>query len=350
MPPSPDNRTHGRLPLPWALVAALAVLAAEVLILRAIATPPTAWQGALGLLAAAATTLILVGWLTHYLWGLAAAVIVPLHPVFAHAAGGQWEAALLAPVLQLAVAAAVLGGCRLLREPAFTMIRWTLAGAVLIGALTLLWPLNPPDGLAASLLVLIGLTAGAVLALQLRRRDAGLRPGNAIMASLLAWLVPAASYFLASNSARFDFLPWQTQPASSETDLDDLLRAAIRFPDANAFSSVWANRNTWAWPLDWVVLPLMAYGLWRALRRGFKEKERGRLPLTWMLPLFSVIALLGLERGTGDAASRGATLAALAIVLTVFCFADVARGIGERLVLAPPTDAGAPAHTRIAAR
>jgi hypothetical protein len=83
------------------------------------------------------------------------------------------------------------------------------------------------------------------------------------------------------------------------------------------------------------VLPLVAYGSWRALRRAKKDWTAGRICLSWMLPLFGVVMVAGCL-SLGSVPAHSLIFAGLAVMLSLFCLADVTRGIGERLVLAPP--------------
>jgi hypothetical protein len=95
----------------------------------------------------------------------------------------------------------------------------------------------------------------------------------------------------------------------------------------------------WAWPQEWVVLVLMAWGLWRTFRRGWRDWARCRPPLTWALLLYVIIDLVGASLHPGaDQDTALLALASLAVVLAVFGIADVLRGFMERLVLAPPQE------------
>ena len=100
-----------------------------------------------------------------------------------------------------------------------------------------------------------------------------------------------------------------------------------------------AELERWAWPEVWMVLALMAWGLWCSFRRGWKQWARCKAPLPWVLMLFALVVVAGLcmQPGSTDEIAL-LSLASLAVLLSVFGIADVARSCMERLVLAPPQE------------
>ncbi len=94
----------------------------------------------------------------------------------------------------------------------------------------------------------------------------------------------------------------------------------------------------WGWAAI-LTLAMMVVGLWRSGRRGWKCWRRGQAPLAWVLTLFAVMDLAGIAWHPPRTASAALLpLAPVAVLLNVFGLADLAQGLGERLVLAPPQE------------
>jgi hypothetical protein len=99
----------------------------------------------------------------------------------------------------------------------------------------------------------------------------------------------------------------------------------------------------WSWPNPWAVLPLMAWGLWCTVSRGWKQSARRQPPLAWILTLYSGLALLGVSLCPAEAREVALlSWAVLSVLLGVFCVGDTLRTLWERLRLEPPheRDAG----------
>src|SRR5262249_4384408 len=269
-------------------------------------------------------------------WALAVSVALPFHPWYG-AWLGLYEPELRAEGLVLVVLALVLEGWRLTYKPQFAPWSWLGLSLGVLICIGLAWPLLPPAGLEATLLVLIGLPLGAGLASRYRGQlSQAPSAWNRAAALVLGLLAPLGGLLLAPVAVeRFDW------PGSTDTGVD-LLRAALEpgleGPGFSGFTA--AELEIWCWPLPpWLVLVLMAWGLWRSLRRGWRQTARGRPPLSWGMALYA--ALASVRIGLHPPAARVTVLlplTLLALLLTVFCVADVVRGIGDQLVLAPPQE------------
>jgi len=78
-------------------------------------------------------------------------------------------------------------------------------------------------------------------------------------------------------------------------------------------------------------------GWWRSLRRGWKCWRRNLPPLAWVLTMFVLVDLAGILLHPPRAAGIALlSFAPVAVLLNVFGVADLAQGLGERLVLSPP--------------
>ena len=92
--------------------------------------------------------------------------------------------------------------------------------------------------------------------------------------------------------------------------------------------------GVWCWTLPWVCVPLVLFGLWRALARGRKQYQLGRAPVGWLLFIASFSTLVAL--GARPIASGSLALAAVGAILSVFGIADLILSIVERIALDPP--------------
>ncbi len=322
--------------LPWGLLLTLGLLTLLLLTLPPL-RPPTAAVAPWHVLLALAAFLVL-RWQQGYLWGVLAALLLPLHPLYP-----QWTKelpqALRAEALELTVLAAVTYGWRLTFAPAFAWKSWLAMAAVLIVAGALAWPAWPQSGLVAGLLVLLGLGWAVVLAWRVSRTGGPNGPAlsNRLAAVLVSLAAPAAALFLAPAGAALSSaapLHWPLAGDAVPEDAAQLLAQALPGSGGLELRGFYRqDLEQWAWPTVWLALSLTAWGLWSCVRRGFKEAGRRRPPLAWLLLLF---ALLELACMTLHAATQFLPLASLAVLLAVFGVGDVARSIGEGLVLEPP--------------
>src|SRR5205807_86566 len=101
----------------------------------------------------------------------------------------------------------------------------------------------------------------------------------------------------------------------------------------------WEQLNQSSWPTVWLTVPLITWGLWCTLRRGWRELKKRRAPTPWMLTLYTAVVAIGLFAPLGEnTAVASLSLGCLAVLLAVFGVADFFRGISERLILLPPAE------------
>jgi hypothetical protein len=92
----------------------------------------------------------------------------------------------------------------------------------------------------------------------------------------------------------------------------------------------------WGWSAI-LTVAMMVVGWWRSLRRGWKCWRRNLPPLAWVLTMFVLVDLAGILLHPPRAAGIALlSFAPVAVLLNVFGVADLAQGLGERLVLSPP--------------
>ncbi len=329
--------------LPWGTVVTVAALAAVVL---------AAYQDSIGadlqalwpVLAAAVAAFLVLRWQQNYLWGLAAGVLVALHPLVrdwvAHFDVDRHKDALIAAGLALIVLAGVVAAWRVLFAPYLAWRSWSV-GALVFGAATgLLWPLQPRTGLVASAVVCGGLLGGALLATRRRRVSAPPSWWNVAAAALVGLGAPVGGLLL--GPIVLQQAGWRPPAApNAEVTAGDLWREAVspHSEDYHVHGFRAADLDRWCWPGKWLTLALMAWGFLRTILRGWKLWARRRPPLAWLLTIYTVVVLAGVSfyPGTGRDTDF-LSLAYLSVLLAVFGIADVARGFMERLVLAPPED------------
>jgi hypothetical protein len=329
--------------LPWGLVITVALLALLVLaVYRAGPGPADAapWRVVIsaGLLAAGA--FLVVRRLQNYFWGVVAALVLALHPLHWDWSGPFVLLALSAEAMEVLVLAGVAAGWDLAPSRQFGWGGWLGVGlAVVVGA-GLAWPAVPQAGLVTALLTAVGLPLGALLG-----RRTGERPswGNTGAAVLLGVAGPVLGLLLASGSVRA--LNWSVAPGlGADPGPGDFLAAAVGPDAAGADVRAYATErlHRWAWPAVWAVLPLVALGLWCAVRRGLKQLAARRLPLPWVLVLYTFAELVGLVlRPRGLLETVVLPLAGLTLLLAVFGLAEVVRVVTRPLVLLPPGERAA---------
>lgn len=328
-----------RFRLPWGLLLTLGAITLLLLtILRpgSESTAAAAWRVSWALAA-----FFVLRWQQGYVWGLLAALLPPLHPLYV-----QWTTQLPQAVRAEALALLMLAGVtlagRLTFRATFAWKWWLPTAALLTVGGALAWLAWPSTGLAAGLLTLLALPGTAFLAWRQVPRRAAL--GNVAAALGLGLAAPVAALFLAPVLAPLtSAAPLHWSPAADANQeaagAQQLLAQAVQ-PDGSGsdlrcFRS--EELDQWARPIWWLVLPLMAWGLWCAFSRGWKEWRRREPPLAWGLLLFALVTLaLGVLHPQRTALLLFLPLASLAVLLAVFGVADLLRGITDGLTLLPP--------------
>ena len=326
-----ESTTRRRLP--WGLLLTSGLLLLALLLVPGLRLPAAAnallpWR----VLAALAAFLLLRNQ-QAYLWGVLAAILLPLHPAWTHGAT-PLPLALRAEALELVVLVGVTFAVQLTFQATFAWRSWLATAVVLVLPGALAWPAWPQTGLVAGLLTLLALLGAAILAVW-RRYTLPNAPALANVATAvgLALAAPVAALLLAPVGAELmdavrehwsAAVPGETATRSA----DQLLSRATQFSGAGlglcAFEA--EALDQWAWPKTWVALPLALWGLWTVFRRGWKQSHRGQPPLAWVLLLFALLDLAGVALHPRTVAQiRFLPLATLTVLLAVFGIADVVR-------------------------
>jgi hypothetical protein len=324
--------------LPWHLLLTLSALAGILFLIFPGASATvlgTAWL-------AATAVFFLMRWQQNSIWGIIAALAVPLHPLWHHE---RTPTPLLAETLELIVLNCVLAGWRLTFLPRFAWLFWSLTAIGLTLGNALAWATHPRTGLITGFLTISGLLLATVLALRVHRRSLSHRPswGNLIVAVPVSLVAVTAGFLLVPVVV--EVFAGISNSVLQGGDPGTLLRAAtdfyfVEFPPPG-FST--AESERWGWPSVWLTVPLVLFGLWRSISRGVKELARNKAPLAWGLTLYALLGVLGTLLHPAE--SKDVVLlrlASLAVLLSVFGVADFVRGITDRLVLAPPEERDQP--------
>jgi hypothetical protein len=335
----PHPRFSWDLKLALGLLASainLGVLASVITLVVRGEHPNGSWIAVASATLVAATSFLILRCCQNEWWGVILALALPMHPWY-----GAWvrlyEPELRAEALALISLVCVMEGWRLTFRPHFAPRSWLLLALVVTACVGLSWPLLPQAGLVAGLLALIGLSLGAGLAAR-SRWESPLAPSawNVGAAWVVGLLAPAGGLLLAPVAV--DWCDWPGQAGTAADLLYTAIEPALEGPRLPGFTAVEIER--WCWPDPaWVLLLLMAWGLWRTFRRGRQQWRRRQPPLAWVLTLYAVIALLGIAlHPTATRVVVLLPLTILAYLLAVFGVADFVRGIAEQLVLAPPQE------------
>jgi hypothetical protein len=315
--------------------AALAGIIVAVYRITGTANPQAVWAAA----GVGVAMFLVVRWLQNYLWGVLAGLAVALHPLYQETVN-QFHVGLLAGAGIWGLLACMVLALWLAFQPRLAWRCWAALAVVFPVGIAVTWALQPRAGLVAAALTHFGLIGAAFLAAAMHARGQGVGCSwwNVTAAALIGLLAPVGGVLLAPEALRLPNWP-QPQPIQAGSDWQEMLEAALgsNLDDYRFHGFTADDVRRWGWPKEWVVLPLMVWGFWRTIRRGWREWARRRPPLAWALTLFAIIDLLGVSFHPW--ADTGVlSLASLAVALVVFGIADVVRGFMERLVLAPPQE------------
>jgi hypothetical protein len=336
-----EEGARSRRPLVKYLIAAsLAVTGQEIAAPDGGDRPagPEAWSRARWVsvgaaVTAAAAVFVVARGLRHYVWGLVAVLLLTQHPVFRESAQTAGPA-LPAEALVLAVFAATLGVWHLAFRPEFAGRCWVALAAVMAVGTGLAWAAQARAGWAAALLAGLGGLSAALLGAGLRRRKPPVVPaaGNGPAAAAVGLLAPVGGLLLCRllDPALAGEGVWLAPL------LPPVLMGGAAYP-LNGFAA--RDLPRWGWPVDWLVLPLVGWALWRTVRRGWAQWAARRPPLAWLMTLYAVLTGAGVllfPAAPPEAALL--PLAVTAMLLVVFLTADLIRSTFDNLRLPPPEE------------
>jgi hypothetical protein len=327
---------------PWGPLLTVAGLALFVLLLhrgRPGLSAPAPWPILAAVATAAAMAYLVLRRLVSPFWGVAAGVVLAIHPY-----SWKWmppmDLAQWAQALQLVVLAGVVTAGRLAFLSRGSFLGWVALFVWLSLGISLSWLVLPTAGAIGVLLTGVTLPVFAGLASRQRRR-----PGLSVLPSrwnvfgaiVVGVLAVCAGTLLAPLAVPHldgmirtrltpEMSPWEmlklAAPAAWGWHLPGLTRDELRL---------------WCWPTEWAVLPLMAWGLWCTLSRGWKQSARRQPPLAWLLTLYCGLVVAGMALHPAEAPDMALLpWAVLSVLLGVFCVGDTLRTMWERIRLVPP--------------
>ena len=335
---------------PWGLLLAVMGIAAIdliVLTLRTESTNDVFWSAAASVVVAGGAMFVCLRWLQNYIWGILAALAFTLHPyVLGWAEAG--EVLLWGEALGLVVLAANIASWRILFQKQFLPLAWAAIGLILVVGIGFAWSVERrgpvhrlPDlrmGLVTALVTMGGLLLGSIMAC-VKHKQWTLCWGNISIAALLSILCPLLGLALAVG--RFPAFDGLSNPSYGHVTWDgcmSLLELTLfPNPDYRGDLSFLVSEMERSGVAAILTVAMMVVGWWRSLRRGRKCWRVSQPPLAWLLTLFAVVDLASIVLHPPTAASSALiSFAPVAVLLNVFGFADLAKGLGERLVLSPP--------------
>jgi hypothetical protein len=314
-------------PFPWWPVLTLAaLLTAVALVLRFAGSEAAPADVVLSAVLLTGAVFMLMRWWQGTPWGVAAAALLLVHPLLwtwsdTFRTEARFEA------LEIILLALAVATWLLTFESEFRWLQWlALTAAAFLATFPLFtWALGPRF---VTWFVIVAIVVGVGLrSAQTLRGGARIVPGNVVFALSFAPVLFVATLALAYlNTSRYrGTLLWPPE-----------------YRDAAPVTLAPWERDQlakWAWPSLWLMVPLMAWGLWRTLTRGWSDFKKFRAPISWLLTAYALACALGAALREDDSLSAHVVaLATVAVLLAVFGVADFIRGIGERLILLPPEE------------
>src|SRR5262245_29545949 len=141
--------------LPWGTLLTLAGLAGILcLVLRsAPGSGRASWESVAAAVTASSALFLVMRWQQNYVWGVVAALALPLQPLYWRWVHQPAQApALLAEAMELVALAGVVACWQLTFQPRVSWLSWGLAAAGLCVGSALAWPAQPRAGLVTALL------------------------------------------------------------------------------------------------------------------------------------------------------------------------------------------------------
>jgi hypothetical protein len=324
--------------LPWGSLLTMAGLAGFVVLRfnplgaeEAALSPSRLWAAVV----TTATVFLVERHLQNYFWAVLAAVLLVLHPLFHRFLEQTSGRAAGAEALVLVTFACTVFAWQLTVLPRFASVAWVGTAFMLSLGIGMAWACSAEAGLKTAVLTVAGLWLAAGLANQVKPGVEAPSSWNRIAAGLFGLLSPLGGLAVASLTVRF-----LQRTAEESTDCSGWWSIAV----PEAWEPSWRVLSgdqlaRWCWPSVWLVAPILAWSVWRSLRRGWKQWKRGQAPLAWLLSLYVVLTLTW----TGlfppdDPAATVLSLNVLTVLLLVFWLGDLIRGFFERLVLHPPEE------------
>jgi hypothetical protein len=304
------------------------------------------WPAIASVILAGCAIFLCERWLQNYLWGLIAALVFCLHP-YVLGWANRGEILLWAEALGLMVLVANIAAWRVLFQKQFVPLAWAAIGLILALGIGFAWsvdrgsrvfPLDLRMGLVTGLLTMGAMLLGSILACS-KRKQSSLCWGNISVAALLGILCPLLGLAIAVHrQLEFDSLSQaHNAPVTWDNCLAFLELTFLPNTDNRGDLGLMVTEMERWGVMAILTVAMMAVGFWRSLRRGWKCRRGNQPPLAWVLTLFVVIDLAGIALHPPREASIALlSFAPVAVLLNVFGIADLAQGLGERLVLAPP--------------
>jgi len=307
-------------------VALIALVLVGALRIVPIYGAKVSWYGVGADFVVALAAFFILRALVSWFAGMSAALLIALSSPFVHAA--RYETAVLAEGLVLLALLCVVWGWQWLERRSGSLVEalaWLALAAGSVATLALAWVLHATSGLTASLLVLSGFIIAPLFAI--RRQGTSLWQVAAVITFGL--LVPLAGLFAApvlgewvgrepANAATFAMLS-----DSLEIDPTGLYDIVIKFQKGRPM-------------LLWFIIAFTLWGIWRSVRGGLILTRSRKLPLPWLLLLFTSVHLILLP--TAGSPASNLPIVSCAVLLGVFGVGDFFRRIGQSLVLRPPDE------------
>lgn len=290
---------------------------------------PLPWPATAGAVIVAVAVFWIERRLLGFFWGVAAALLMTVHPCLRQPDSDGWSRFFA----EAGIAAVMAGTAAGWNATFLPRTAWRVWPFLILGiglSIGLGWAGERRAGIFAAVVAAAGLGTASVLSWVFRGRKLPQGPTflNTNLALLSAGAAPALGllvFRLIDSSTITEGSFWAPVLQAQELTTEPLAKGLTV-----------GQLNRWFWPWVWLTGPVLIWGLWRALRNGWRHWRRDEPPLCWMLPLYALLTLPTLFFWPMREPDRTPlVVSAVVVLVTVYLVADVLRTTVKKLVLPP---------------
>ncbi|MGF1580697.1 MAG: hypothetical protein ACFCD0_15150 [Gemmataceae bacterium] len=314
---------------------------------------PSAWELCGPVLACGLALCLMSRGILHPFWCLVVGLLFLFHPMFSEPGTAALQSGLVVETGLTLGMAVLFGMWHVGRapQPQILSLLGLWAVTMLIGGWVWLW--HPYGGLILTSLASVGLMlCSGIFWIGTNRAKQKPATVNAVIIGVLGAASVVVPFLLANAGNKivemkalggFDLssiLPKSHLPHG----FGPMLEASVT-PSSAGFTAGWSGdeRDVWMWGNFWVVVGLMAWGVWRSIARTWTQVAGGQQPMAALSVLFVVSHVLGCWlQPSAMKLLNFVPLATLSVFLSVYGVGDLFHGLTEKLTLHPPDETERP--------